>query len=283
MKSERDSLENIFAPAKESGFTASERQDMWHSLKSYAEFHPAKAPFPKKVFSRNILSWAGTITAGLLLFVGTGYAAQQSLPGDSLYALKVEVVEPIMGTLEISEADKLAYHVTLLERRLDEVQQLEEEGVAGEGISSVSSEYVEEHVSDLLAVVSSDSDETLPEEMVLGTLSRARGIARAHEITHDASFSNIEATEAIGRLDTAYEMEATLFAQEHPSQALTYIESILEEFDEATTASSTDSLEEVSQAELSEVAEALEEGSIDEALQSASDIQEEILVTEYLE
>lgn len=283
MKQDSDNLEHLFAPSKTVALSASEHQELWESLKAYAEFHPAKQPSKKSFFAHSLYRFASVSVAGLTLFVGTAYAAQTSLPGDTLYPIKVEVVEPLLGTLETSEADKLAYQVALLERRLDEVQQLEVVAAEEPEVTSISSEYIEEHVSDLLEVVAMDSDESLGEELVLETLTRAKGIARAHDVIHDSITSNSADIPSVAKIDAAYETEATSFAEEHPAEALTYIESILDDFDEATATSTTDTPSEVTPEKLSEVADALKEGSIDEALSSASELQEELIVSEYLE
>jgi hypothetical protein len=208
-----------------------------------------------------------------------GYAAQNSLPGDSLYTLKVEVIEPLAGTLETTEAEKLAYQISLLERRLEEVKLLQEENPDSVAIST---EYVDEHVESILAVVSEDTDASLPEDLVLETLVKAKGITRAHEILNEEQTIASTTQEPIDKLDVAYEATADSFAEEHPSDALTYLDSILEEFDTADNASSTTPMTETTKTDLDDVAAALEEGSIDEALSSASSIQEELLVTEYL-
>jgi hypothetical protein len=279
MNQKHKTPEDIFAPIKEAGLTASEQHDMWASLKSYAEFHPVKTPAPNPFFPKLMWQFASGITASLILFVGVGYAAQESLPGDTLYALKVEVIEPLAGTLETTEAEKLAYHISLLERRLEEVKLLKEENPDSVAIST---EHVDEHVEGILAIVSEDADASLPEDLVLETLVKAKGITRAHDIVNEDQVPASTTQEPIDKLDVAFEVAVDSFAEEHPSDALTYLDSILEELDTSDTISSTTPMTETTKGELSNVATALEEGSIDEALSSASSIQEELLVTEYL-
>ena len=285
MKPEYDKLSDMFAPAKETGLTMSEQQDMWQSLKSYAEFHPAKRLQKNTVLRHSALSWAYATFAGLLLFVGTGYAAQDSLPGEPLYVIKVEVMEPLLGNLETSEDQKLAYQVSLLERRLEEIQLLEEEGKTEQEITNFSSQYIEEHVTNLLAVVSDDTDMSIPEEAVVRTLNRAKGITRAYEVVSNKEQDNLSEAASVDvfkKLDERYNTEVETFATNHPAEAVTYITTIIDEFDDTNFASSTESLQETARVELHEVSEALQGGSIKEALEAVSELQEEVIFTEYL-
>jgi hypothetical protein len=277
MKPEHKTIEDIFTSAKGTGLSMSEQHDMWEELKSYAEFYPVKPVAKKSVMSKYAWQLMSGVTASLCLFVGVGYAAHVSLPGDTLYALKVEVMEPLAGSLETSEAEKLAYHISLLERRLEEAKLLQEENPNNVAISD---EYIDEHVANILAVVSEDSDTSLPEDVVLETLVKAKGITRAHEIITDDSPADTTANDSLAQLDTIYDSTANEFAEEHPTEALSYLDEVLDTIDESGLIGS--STAKTTEDNLEEVATALADGSIDEALSSVSDIQEELLVTEYL-
>lgn len=73
------------------------------------------------------------ITAALLVLVlgsgGVAYAAEGTLPGDALYPVKVDVIEPAEGLLLAgSPHAEAAWQLTLAERRVEEAATLASEG-----------------------------------------------------------------------------------------------------------------------------------------------------------
>lgn len=72
----------------------------------------------------------GMAALSLCLFVGTSgiavFAAERSLPGDALYAVKTRMNEPIAGLFKVSGEKRVAFEWELLERRLTEAEALAE-------------------------------------------------------------------------------------------------------------------------------------------------------------
>lgn len=62
----------------------------------------------------------------LLITLGgaTTFAATRALPGDPFYPLKVKVIEPAKGLLAVSPEEKARWQVSLIETRIQEVEQL---------------------------------------------------------------------------------------------------------------------------------------------------------------
>jgi len=60
----------------------------------------------------------------VLILTGGGYAAAGSLPGDPLYGIKVNVLEPLALGLTFDESAKNEYKIELLQRRVAELQTL---------------------------------------------------------------------------------------------------------------------------------------------------------------
>lgn len=66
----------------------------------------------------------------VLLVGGTGtvFAAEASLPGNALYPIKIYVNEPVRGAFAFGEEKKADFEAWRAERRLREMEQLEEKG-----------------------------------------------------------------------------------------------------------------------------------------------------------
>lgn len=60
----------------------------------------------------------------LTLIGGTSVLAEKSIPGDSLYSIKIHINEPAAGLFSFSKEDKAEWQERLVERRLDEAQKL---------------------------------------------------------------------------------------------------------------------------------------------------------------
>ncbi len=74
------------------------------------------------------LSYRYLMTIVLLLALlaggGTSLAAEQALPGDALYPVKVDIMEPIRATLAVSPEAKAKWQTRVAERRLEEGERL---------------------------------------------------------------------------------------------------------------------------------------------------------------
>lgn len=64
------------------------------------------------------------IAMGLVLSTGFAVAANNTLPGDALYPVKISVLEPIIGALQPTSDLRAAWSVEVLHRRLWEVDEL---------------------------------------------------------------------------------------------------------------------------------------------------------------
>ena len=117
--------------------------------------NPAPALIPSP-FYYNLQVWrrysvAALATLVLIVSGGTSYAAMHSLPGDRLYAMKTEVLEPIALSVRFDAESKNAYQVTLLQKRVEEMHELERQGRATMATAILNFEATARIVEDLEA------------------------------------------------------------------------------------------------------------------------------------
>lgn len=114
--------------------TDAQRARMRAAFLMHMREHPAAAPspYPFSFIAPFSLSLRSGIAFALAVLVvgagGTAYAAEDALPGDTLYAVKVGVNEPVAGALAVTPAAKGAWHAQVAETRLAEAQTLVSEG-----------------------------------------------------------------------------------------------------------------------------------------------------------
>lgn len=146
---------------------ASERRELRERLVSYMEYHPASdsvvaTPSPS-IFSKfSILklntfegrSFMGALS--VLLLITVPVLAERAVPGDALYAFKINVNEEIRSSLSVSPYAKVEWETERLNRRIAEARLLASEG-----------RLTEEAEADVAAAVKHHSDEAQKEIAVL--------------------------------------------------------------------------------------------------------------------
>lgn len=85
---------------------------------------------PYFFFDFQFMTRALAAVLAVVLVGGTGvaYAAQGALPGQPLYAVKVDVTEPLQTALAATPAARAAVHVELAQRRVEEAEALSQKG-----------------------------------------------------------------------------------------------------------------------------------------------------------
>jgi hypothetical protein len=78
--------------------------------------------------------------------LGTTYASAQSLPGDLLYGMKVNILEPTGLALRFSEESKNEYKISLLKKRVDELEKLKQKGKLNDDSKKASSDATEKNI-----------------------------------------------------------------------------------------------------------------------------------------
>mgnify|MGYP000228438078 CR=1 FL=1 len=120
--------------------TASEAAILRERLAAYMEYHPlpvaATAAPRKKIFNDSFIevsmparytrSLVAFSVVALLVIVPT--LAEQAIPGDVLYPIKVQVNEEVRSTFASDGYEKIAWETKRLERRISEARLLAKEG-----------------------------------------------------------------------------------------------------------------------------------------------------------
>ncbi len=136
---------------------ALERRELRERVLSYMEYHP----LPKKAesipaesihspyfFILPFNSLPVRIAAGVLasiVFIIIPFVAEQSVPGDVLYAVKTGVNEEIQSQFANSPYEKVVFETKLMERRISEARLLAEEGKLTKEVSAELAETVKIH------------------------------------------------------------------------------------------------------------------------------------------
>ncbi|HVS79932.1 MAG TPA: DUF5667 domain-containing protein [Candidatus Paceibacterota bacterium] len=131
-------IEDIFNTLPKAVMTAEERTRIREAVSTFIAEHPVVSPLVAarispftKLLSLDFVQAHAFQALALILLVACGgitVAAQNALPGDPLYAVKLNVNEELPGLFAFSTQAKADYEAGLAERRLNEVTSLSAEG-----------------------------------------------------------------------------------------------------------------------------------------------------------
>ncbi len=225
----------------------------------------------------------------LIMFVGTAYASQDSLPGEPLYAMKVHVVEEMIALTKIEPSERVAYDISLMETRLAELQTLASQNVtpAQEDLAILTSQ-IEEHVANLTTTLETTVISEMPHEEKLEALSKLSGIAKAQtKITKDdKDLSVISETVQDTQESTSVSLNSAVkdFANDQPVESVNeYLSDQITVVGEQINASTTnEDARDFAEQHLHDVDESLMDGNMTDALISVLEAQQEIDADKYV-
>ncbi len=159
------STEDIFNAIRSIRLSDNDRAMMRGDLRVFMHEHPLRLSWWSRVTSmtmrnnRPVYSWrmievAFAAIAIVFLGAGTSYAAENSLPGDPLYAVKINVNEPIEGAFALSTSAQASWDVTLADRRLAEAEKLAAQGKLTPAVTEATAAQVAISTQHVNAVVS---------------------------------------------------------------------------------------------------------------------------------
>ncbi|KKT78723.1 MAG: hypothetical protein UW75_C0039G0007 [Parcubacteria group bacterium GW2011_GWF2_44_8] len=138
--------------------SVAEKRDLRERVVSYMEYHPlpnstrtagqsVDLTSPVFFISRAKFWQTAKLSTAfvLMLIVGVSYAAEQAVPGDALYAIKVGVNEEFRSTMARSPYEKVVWETERLNRRISEARLLANEGRLTEEVEVQVAQAVKEH------------------------------------------------------------------------------------------------------------------------------------------
>jgi len=161
----------------------SEQADLRARVVSYMEYHPLPAAMKAAEVSHTKKAARSTIltdtfahyavpyqmlfkfgsVAAVFVLVFIPFMAERSMPGDTLYAVKVQFNEEVRGTLTWGSYEKVEWETTLLNRRISEARLLADEGLLTEEVEASVAAAVKVHSDnakrEIEVLRASDADE----------------------------------------------------------------------------------------------------------------------------
>lgn len=202
--------EQFYTKAQTVKLKASERAELRERVVSYMEYHPlpesAKRTIPKS--ERALLSepyrvvsfagWQIARFAGVavcVLALTISYSAEETVPGDALYAVKVRFNEEVRSTLAFSPYEKITWETERLSRRIAEARELESEGKLTSEVEQEVANAVREHGANarrgIAELKETDSDEaTLASLYLASTLDVQAAAFRGEQEVSDTAASD---------------------------------------------------------------------------------------------
>jgi hypothetical protein len=196
---------------------ASERRKLRERVVSYMEYHPLATanstpkvsrkvvvaePFKALNFSINkkrFLQWS-MATAALLVVV-TPVMAEQAVPGDALYAIKIQITEPVRSTLAFSPYQKVEWETELLNRRLAEARELASEGKLNGEVEVAMASAVREHTENAKREIEElredDADEAAIATIAFNTTLEVQSASLRSDTADATSTSGISLLESV--------------------------------------------------------------------------------------
>lgn len=143
---------NFFSAARSVSLSTSDRERIRRRLTEFMAGHPLSTSAPWW----RTLRWAvgGACAIILMVTAGLAAAANGSIPGDTLYPIKVGLTEPLRGAVALTPSAKAETSVELLHHRLTEAETV----VERQGALSAAQEDMEERVNAAAAAVKRQVD-----------------------------------------------------------------------------------------------------------------------------
>lgn len=186
---ERDKFKKGIEDIKNIKLPVNKKAVVLARLNSYIKENPVSINIPVKsswynkieVFAFSKFSY---ITATFLIFslfgISAFYEAEQSLPGDNLYSLKVDVIEPLKYTMTVGTVAKANIQSENLASRLLEAEILASQGKLTDSKGEEIESRLKKHVSTFNSLISATESATSSSNGVLNATVDFEAKVNAH-------------------------------------------------------------------------------------------------------
>jgi hypothetical protein len=155
--------EQFHTKSKSVTLSSAEKAQLRERLVSYMEYHPlpaelksakkasvaSKSPVLNETFKMISLPFSmifkSSAIAAAFVLVLVPFMAEQSVPGDTLYAVKVQFNEEVRSTLMFDSYQKVEWETRLVNRRIAEARLLESEGRLTDEVEAEVAQAVRTH------------------------------------------------------------------------------------------------------------------------------------------
>lgn len=290
MKTDND-IEQLLMSGKKLSLSVPEKDSIKSTLLEHASVtlkHETRAiPSP---WTSWVLRGSVSLVSLLIVFMGTAYASQDSLPGEPLYAIKVHVVEEMIALTKTTPEERVAYDMHLMENRLEEIKEIvsQDATTAPEDLLTLT-DQIDQHVTDVTTTLEDTSSDHISNGEKIRVLAKLSGVTKAQakiakgkpEFTETAETINETQESTTDAITTTIEE----FVEEDSVEVVNeYLSDQITDVGEYMTASTTDeSARDVVERHLYDMDEALIDSDTTEALTSILKAQETITVDLYIE
>ncbi len=122
-------VENLIQKAKEASLRPEEKSSLRFALLEKINSTPIPTPFWSFTFIKTYHYIPATLVVLFVLGGGTSFLAQNALPGDVLYPMKLSVNESIESSLAFGDKESAEVEAIQATRRLEEAEVLASEGL----------------------------------------------------------------------------------------------------------------------------------------------------------
>lgn len=173
--------------AKHARLSSVEKEEIKSALFHHMSANPVNIhysiPSPFNIYNfRNKKSISALVLGGLLMGSSVSFAAENTVPGDVLFPIKIHVNEAVRGATTVTQKAKAEWEIRLVERRLEEVEKLavaQNVPVEVRQIAEQNLENYAERVKNRIAKFENDEYD----EDALVTASLFSDVLNAHERT----------------------------------------------------------------------------------------------------
>jgi hypothetical protein len=154
----KEDFKNFIDRAQSLGLSEHEKEILRSKIMEFISFNPirGKAPLVRERSYVSIFEVRHFMKAASLVLIiavvvggsGVSYAASNALPGEALYAVKVNINEHIESAVATTPKAKLAVQSEHIQRRLDEVQTLRKENKLSPVTQKIVIAKLDEHTHD---------------------------------------------------------------------------------------------------------------------------------------